>query len=237
MEAVILAGGRGVRLRPYTTRLPKPLVPIGEDHAILEVVLHQLAEQGFERVTLAIGHFGHLIRSFIGDGHRWGMEVSYINEFTPLGTLGPVVGTRDSLPDHFLVMNGDVLTDVDTKALLDQHIRTAARLTVGTYRREVKIDLGVIEAREGRIVGFTEKPTLDYRVSMGVYAVSRETLGPYPVGEPLGFDQLILDLIAKGHNPVEFLHDGYWLDIGRPDDYDRANEEFSTMRSVLLKGA
>lgn len=237
MEAVILAGGRGVRLRPYTTRLPKPLVPIGEDHAILEIVLQQLAEQGFTKITLAIGHFGHLIRSFIGDGHRWGLNIAYINEFKPLGTLGPVVGARDKLPEHFVVMNGDVLTDVNVMDLLRGHIDSGAPLTVGTYRRQVQIDLGVIDAADGRIVGFTEKPTLDYRVSMGVYAVSRESLSQYRAGAALGFDRFILDLIGQGQNPVEHVHDGYWLDIGRPDDYDRANEEFASMRSTFLKGA
>ncbi|WP_407319826.1 sugar phosphate nucleotidyltransferase [Isoptericola halotolerans] len=237
MEAVILAGGRGVRLRPYTTRLPKPLVPIGEDHAILEIVLHQLAYQGFSKVTLAIGHFGHLIRSFVGDGRRWGLDVVYINEFQPLGTLGPVVGARDTLPENFLVMNGDVLTDIDTRSLLRAHVANAAPLTVATYRRQVKVDLGVIEADQGSIVDFIEKPTYDYRVSMGVYAVSREALARYGLGEALGFDRFILDLIRAGRNPSEFVHEGYWLDIGRPDDYDRANEEFGRMRSSLLKGA
>lgn len=237
MEAVILAGGRGVRLRPYTTRLPKPLVPIGNDHAILEIVLCQLAQQGFRKVTLAIGHFGHLIRSFVGDGQRWGLEIAYVNEFTPLGTLGPVVGARDALPEHFVVMNGDVLTDVDTMRLLDTHVASGAPLTVGTYCRQEQIDLGVVEVEDGRIVDFVEKPTYDYRVSMGVYAVSREALAGYPVGEPLGFDRFILDLVRQGSRAAEFVHDGYWLDIGRPDDYDRANEEFGRMRGALLRGA
>ena len=237
MEAVILAGGQGVRLRPYTTRLPKPLMPIGADHAILEIVLHQLAQQGFRKVTLAIGHFGHLIRSFVGDGQRWGLDIAYVNEFQPLGTLGPVVGARDALPEHFLVMNGDVLTDIDTMQLLRTHAATDAPLTVATHRRQVTIDLGVIEARDGRIVGFVEKPAYDYRVSMGVYAVSREALATYGIGEALGFGRFILDLIRAGRNPAEYLHEGYWLDIGRPDDYDRANEEFGRMRGALLRGA
>ncbi|MDO8143840.1 MULTISPECIES: sugar phosphate nucleotidyltransferase [unclassified Isoptericola] len=237
MEAVILAGGKGVRLRPYTTRLPKPLVPIGDDHAILEIVLHQLARQGFRRVTLAIGHFGHLIRSFVGDGRRWGLDIVYVNEFQPLGTLGPVVGVREDLPDDFLVMNGDVLTDIDATALLRAHVAAAAPLTVATYKRQVTVDLGVIEADAGCIVDFIEKPTYHYRVSTGVYAVSRDALAGYSPGEALGFDRFILDLIRAGRHPAEFVHDGYWLDIGRPDDYDRANEEFGRMRGALLRGA
>lgn len=237
MRAVILAGGRGVRLRPYTTRLPKPLVPIGEEHSILEIVLEQLARHGFTQVTLAIGHLGHLIRSFVGDGSRWGLEVTYVSEFQPLGTLGPVVSNADLLPHHFIVMNGDVLTDIDLAALLDGHVASGAPLTVATYQRDVTIDLGVVEAENGHVVGFVEKPRFDYRVSMGVYAISREALRPYPAGRPLGFDTLILDLVRRGTPPAVVDHEGYWLDIGRPDDYDRANADFATMRSTLLRGA
>ncbi len=112
MHAVVLAGGKGVRLRPYTTGLPKPLVPIGEEHSILEIVLMQLADRGFTDVTLAIGHLGQLIRAFVGDGRRWGIRVDYLEESGPLGTMGPVVQLADRLPEHFLVMNGDILTDL-----------------------------------------------------------------------------------------------------------------------------
>src|SRR2546428_9893627 len=113
MHAVILAGGRGVRLRPYTTALPKPLVPIGEEYAILDIILQQLARRNFDRVTLAIGHLGSLIRAFVGDGSRWNMRVDYTEEKTPLSTIGPLLTIADLLPEHFLVMNGDVLTDLD----------------------------------------------------------------------------------------------------------------------------
>ncbi len=123
MHAVILAGGRGVRLRPFTTVIPKPLVPIGEEHSILEIVLLQLAHQGFTHVTLAIGHFGHLIRSFVGDGSRWGLQINYVEEESPLGTIGPLLPILDTLPEHFLVMNGDILTDLPFGDLLRGHIK------------------------------------------------------------------------------------------------------------------
>jgi NDP-mannose synthase len=237
MHAMILAGGKGVRLRPYTTSLPKPLMPIGDEFSILEIVLTQLAQRGFDSATLAIGHLGHLIRSFVGDGSRWGMRIDYATEDTPLGTIGPVLQILDQLPDDFLVMNGDVLTDLDYADLLLHHIGSSAPLTVATYQRQVKIDFGVLATESGRVTEFTEKPTLTYRVSMGVYGMSRRTLAEYQPGIPLGFDELILDLLAKQQPPNEYGFDGYWLDIGRPDDYDRANAEFDSVRASLLKGA
>ncbi|HEX3792082.1 MAG TPA: nucleotidyltransferase family protein [Pseudonocardiaceae bacterium] len=237
MHAMILAGGKGVRLRPYTTSLPKPLVPIGDEFSILDIVLTQLAQQGFDRATLAIGHLGHLIRSYVGDGSRWGLYIDYTDEESPLGTMGPALQILDRLPSHFLVMNGDVLTDLNFADLLHQHTRSNAPLTVATYKRQVKIDFGVLTALDGRITKFIEKPVNDYHVSMGVYGLSKRTLESYEPATPLGFDELVLDLLAKRTPPSEYQFDGYWLDIGRPDDYDRANAEFDGIRGVLLKGA
>jgi len=238
MHAVILAGGKGVRLRPYTTRLPKPLVPIGEEHSIMEIVLSQLARCGFDRVTLAIGHLGDLIRSYIGDGSRWGVEIDYsLPEEVPLGTMGPVLQLLDRLPEKFLVMNGDVLTDLDYADLMRQHRESDAPLTVATYQRQAQIDYGVLTTRDGQVVEFTEKPTIDYRVSMGIYACSKPTLAGYPPGLPFGFDELMLDMLARDTPPQEYAFNGYWFDIGRPDDYDRVNAEFGVIRGSLLKEA
>jgi NDP-sugar pyrophosphorylase family protein len=236
MHAVILAGGKGIRLRPYTTTLPKPLVPIGDEYSILEIVLSQLAQRGFQRVTLAIGHFGELIRSYVGDGSRWGVDIDYTTpEEEPLGTIGPVLRILDRLPEHFLIMNGDVLTDIDYADLLWQHRESDAPLTVATYERQVRIDYGVLTTEEGQVTEFTEKPTIDYRVSMGVYACSKRTLTRYTPGLPFGFDELVLDLLARGTPPNDYAFKGYWFDIGRPDDYDRANAEFGSIRGSLLR--
>ncbi|MEE1757508.1 nucleotidyltransferase family protein [Streptomyces sp. SP18CS02] len=237
MHAVILAGGKGVRLRPYTTALPKPLVPIGDQHAILEIVLRQLASAGFTSCTLAIGHLGQIIRAYVGNGARWGMDVDYSTEESPLGTMGPLLTMRDRLPESFLVMNGDILTDLDYADLLHRHIAGDAPLTIATYSRKVHIDFGVLTTDDSKVVAFTEKPSMDCRVSMGVYALSRATLDGYTAGLPLGFDELVLDLLRASNAPHAYEFDGYWLDIGRPDDYDRANAEFTTYQSLLLKGA
>jgi mannose-1-phosphate guanylyltransferase len=236
MHAVILAGGKGVRLRPYTTLLPKPLVPIGDRYSILEIIMRQLAGCGFRTATLAIGHLGHLIRAYVGDGSQWGLErVDYATEESPLGTIGPLLSLRDQLPSHFLVMNGDILTDLDYADLLGRHLDGDAELTVATYPRQVKIDFGVLTSRQGRIVEFAEKPTIDYRVSMGVYGMTSTVLQRYTPGLPLGFDELVLDLLATGSGPAEYEFDGRWLDIGRPDDYDRANAEFELLGPLLLR--
>lgn len=233
-HAVILAGGKGSRLRPFTTSLPKPLVPIGGEFAILEIVLRQLAHVGFTSVTIAIGHLGTLIQAYVMDGSRWGLRVDYATEDRPLSTMGPVINIIDKLPEHFIVMNGDVLTDLDHRALLAAHAASGAPITVATYARTVEIDFGVLQIERSRIVGFSEKPTLSYTVSMGVYALSRSTLEGRARNVPYGFDDLMRDLIAEGRWPNAFPHDGYWLDIGRPDDYDRANADFEEMRELLV---
>ncbi|MDY7089421.1 MAG: sugar phosphate nucleotidyltransferase [Actinomycetota bacterium] len=235
MHAVILAGGKGVRLRPYTTTLPKPLMPIGDKHAILEIVLDQLAGCGFTSVTLAINHLGPLIKAFVGDGARWGLRVDYIEEDRPLSTVGPLFALKDTLPEQFLVMNGDVLTDLDYADLLNQHTLTGAGLTVAIAERTHKVEFGVLDVEASRITGFREKPSLRYQVSMGVYGMSRRTLAPYPAGRSFGFDELVLDLLARREHPATYPFTGFWLDIGRPEDYDEANRSFDELRPILLR--
>ncbi|MFD2356310.1 sugar phosphate nucleotidyltransferase [Nonomuraea ferruginea] len=163
-----------------------------------------------------------------------GLSVDFTEELAPLSTIGPLFPIRDRLPEHFLVMNGDVLTTLNYADLLARHVASAAPLTVATSPRVVKIDFGVLEASGGRIVGFREKPLLSYLVSMGVYALSRDTIAHYPEGMPFGFGDLVLDLLARNRPPGIYEFDGYWLDIGRPDDYDEANARFDEIRPQLL---
>lgn len=224
-------------MRPYTTAFPKPLVPIGDEYAIMEIVLRQLRAAGFRTITIAIGHLGQLIRAYCGDGSQWGLEVTYWDEETPLGTMGPIVAHLDDLPDHFLVMNGDVLTDLAYADLLDGHAGSGAKITVAAFDRTVKIDFGVLEiggSNNDRIVAFREKPVEHFSVSMGIYAVTRDTLKDYTPGEALGFDELVLDLLKTDDLPRVHRFSGYWLDIGRPDDYDTANEEWERLKPLLL---
>ena len=170
----------------------------------------------------------------LGDGSRWGLQVDYAEEHVPLSTVGPLFALRDRLPEHFLVMNGDVLTDLNYGDLLHGHTLSGAPVTVATASRSIRIDFGVLDVTDEEVVGFTEKPTITYRVSMGVYGMSRKTIDPYPVGLSLGFDQLILDLLARDERPASHDFTGYWLDIGRPEDYDEANRTFAALRPILL---
>ena len=232
MKAVILAGGEGIRLRPYTTCIPKPLVPIGDEMSMIEVLIRQLKAQGFTEISLALGHMGHLIRSFVGDGSRWGIPITCWDEDVPLGTAGPLLAHLDELPSDFLVMNADVLSDLDMGAMVTQHVSIGATLTIAAQTRTVKVDFGVLEVTDGRLDRFAEKPEFQHQVSMGVYAMSRSLLSGPP--RPLGFDDVVMDLLAHGEPPHVHAFDGYWLDIGRPDDYDRAGRDFPELRERLF---
>ena len=223
-RAVVLCGGRGARLRPYTTVLPKPLMPIG-DRPILEIVLASLRDAGVRRVTLCVGHLAHLIRAFFDDGSRHGLAIDYAVEDQPLGTIGPLAFV-DDLGEDFLVLNGDVLTDLDPMALFREHLAYGADLTIATHRREVRVDFGVLEAGDdGAVRAFAEKPVERFEVSMGVYAMNRRVLGLFERGKPFGFDDLVLGLLASGRPVRRMLHRGEWLDIGRLDDYEAVQSD------------
>lgn len=234
-RAVILAGGRGTRLAPYTTVLPKPLLPVG-DIAILEVVLRQLRFFGIQRVTIAVGYLGELLMAYLGDGRRFALSVDYSREEEPLGTAGPLKLIPD-LDDTFLVMNGDLLTTLDYQALVEFHRRHEAVSTIAVFSRPVHIDLGIVEMNEDqRLTGYIEKPTLHYQVSMGVYVFEPVVLDHIPYGEYLDFPDLVKRLIAADQSVLGYLHDGYWLDLGRREDYEKAVHDFEQMRDKFLPG-
>lgn len=232
MEALILAGGRGTRLKPYTITLPKPLVPVGEQ-PILEIVIRQLKRAGCTRVTLAVNHMADLIMAYFGTGERFGIEVRYSLETEPLGTVAPIKLVKD-LPEHFLVMNGDVLTDLDYRELFNYHLNSGAKLTVSSYRREQKIDFGVLELDDqDRITSFCEKPTHYYQMSMGINVFCRDLLAMVPEGRPYGFDDLVLDMLAANAPIAAYRFAGYWLDIGQPGDFEKANEDIEMLREKI----
>jgi len=233
MRAVILAGGKGTRLKPYTATLPKPLVPVG-DRSILDIVLAQLRRAGVTRVTMAVSHLAHLIMAYFGDGTRHGLKIDYSLEDKPLSTIAPLKLIKD-LPETFFVMNGDVLTDLDFGALRRFHDERDADITVATFDRDARIDFGVLKAdASGRVVGFEEKPTYHFRVSMGVYVMSRRLLEIVPADRPFGFDHLMHACVAEKRRALVYPHGGYWLDIGRPDDYAEANEKIEELLTRLL---
>ena len=234
LRAIVLAGGRGTRLRPYTVALPKPLMPVGE-WPILEIIVRQLASQGFDHVSLAVNHQADLLRAYFGDGARWNVRIDYSLETQPLSTMGPLTLMKD-LPDDFLVMNGDVLTDLDYRELYEFHRSRQSIFTVSAHTRTQKIEYGVLTPNgDGLLVGFQEKPHLDYLVSMGVYIASRKVLAHIPGGTAFGFDHLMLRLIDAGTPALVRNYGGYWLDIGRPDDYQEAVEVFEKDRDRFVK--
>lgn len=234
MRAIILAGGKGTRLKPYTVVLPKPLMPIGE-YPILEVVIRQLVYYGFSHITLAVNHQADIIMAFFGSGEKWGVTIDYSLEDKPLSTMGPLKLMKD-LPDDFLVMNGDVLTDLNFKEFFCYHVKKNNIFTISSYDREVKTDYGVLEINNDKnLIGFKEKPVIKYEVSMGVYMLNRKVLDYIPEGQSYGFDNLMIDLINTKNYASVKKHDRYWLDIGRPDDYMQAIEEFNTLKGEFLK--
>jgi NDP-sugar pyrophosphorylase family protein len=233
MKAVILAGGKGTRLSPYTKVLPKPLMPIG-DMPILEVILRQIKLAGIDDVVLTVGHLSELLRTFFQDGSRLGLNISYNYEDSPLGTAGPIAFVPD-LEDTFLVMNGDVLSTLPLKELIQFHKTNNAIATIATHHRTVKVDLGVIQwDGDSRVAGYIEKPTYDYSVSMGIYVFEPKVLTYIPKGEYYDFPDLVKKLIGVGEKVIGYRFDGYWQDLGRPDDYESAAQDFDQMRSQFL---
>ena len=232
-RAVVLAGGKGTRLRPYTVVLPKPLMPIGE-YPILEVVIRQLSRHGFDHITLAVNHQAELIKAFFGDGSKWNLYIDYSLEDQPLGTMGPLRLIND-LPDNFLVMNGDILTDLDFNEFYIEHANNNKLFSISSYEREQYIDYGVLKVNhEGKLQGFVEKPKNKYNVSMGIYMVSKRALKFIPQSGLYGFDSLMLDLLKSNETVDVKAFNGYWLDIGRPDDYMQAIEQFNDMRDKFI---
>lgn len=224
-RAVLLAGGKGTRLRPYTLTMPKPLVPIG-DMPIIEIIIRQLVKFGFEHITITVNHMADMIKEFCGDGSQWGIKIDYSLETKPLSTMGPLKLIPD-LPDNFLVMNGDVLTDIDFSEFYNEHVENKAIFTISAYERDHKVDYGVLESDENnKLVAFKEKPILHYNVSMGVYMVNKKCLDIIPEDTFYGFDHLMIDLINNETPATVRPYKGYWLDIGRPDDYEQACNEF-----------
>ncbi|KPK11539.1 MAG: nucleoside-diphosphate-sugar pyrophosphorylase [Acidithiobacillales bacterium SG8_45] len=231
-RAIILAGGKGTRLLPYTTVLPKPLMPVGE-FPILEVIVRQLAKHGFDRITMAVNHQAEIVRAFFQDGGKWGVRIDYSLEDKPLSTMGPIRLIRD-LPDNFIVMNGDVLTDLNYRQLFDSHMERGAIFTISSYLRHQLVDYGVLDVTDGNLSGIQEKPRIEYEVSMGVYMMSKRAIEFIPNNSPYGFDHLMEDLIRAGQRINVVKHEGCWLDIGRPDDYVEAIELFEKSDDLFL---
>ena len=235
-RAIVLAGGLGMRLRPYTAVLPKPLMPVG-DRPVLDIVIRQLRHHDFDKVTIATGYLAELIEAFFRDGQAHGIAIDYHREHSPLGTAG-AIGSISGLDEPFLVMNGDVLTDIDYTALLEQHQRTGAAATIATITRDIQVSLGVLHFADGdhpdRLTSYEEKPHFEFEASMGIYAFSPRICRYMKPDERLDFPDLIRRLLDDGESVCAFRSDCYWLDIGRHDDYEQALRDYEEILPRLL---
>ena len=229
MKTVVLAGGKGTRLAPYTTIFPKPLVPIG-DRPILEIIVRQLVRHGLSDIIISIGHLGELIEAYFQNGRRNipGLRLDYFRENEPLGTAGSLA-MIPGLDETFLAMNGDILTKIDYKALIRHHSEQRSALTIAMHRKDIKIDLGVLETNDnGEIISYNEKPLYSFDVSMGIYVYEPHVLKYIPKGEYMDFPDLVRALLDHGEKVVGFHSQDYWLDIGRREDYELAQQEFDS---------
>jgi NDP-mannose synthase len=232
MQAVILAGGKGTRLRPYTTCIPKPLVPV-DDIPILEVVLRQLKYYGFTEVIIAVNHLAELIMAFFGNGEKLGLNIRYSIENESLGTAAPLRLIHE-LDDTFLVMNGDILTTLNYRKFFEYHKDNRSDVSIAVYKKEIKIDLGVLSIEQSRLVDYIEKPNYKFDVSMGVYTMELDVLECIPDNQRYDIPEFILALINNKKIITCYDEGCYWLDIGRPDDYETANIIFSERKNEFL---
>jgi NDP-sugar pyrophosphorylase family protein len=235
-RAVILAGGKGERLGPYTTVLPKPLLPIG-DRAILEIVVRQLKNSGFSDLVFAVGYLDHLIRAVFHDGSNLGVSIDYHLESEPRGTAG-ALATIGRMDDSFLVMNGDVLTSLDYNELFDVHRASGNAMTIASHRRVVKTEYGILHVADGdaataQVVGYEEKPEVPHTVSIGVYILEPHVADYVPADRHFDMPDVVQALIDNGERVGSYMFDGFWLDIGRHEDYERAIAEFDQIEPRL----
>jgi NDP-sugar pyrophosphorylase family protein len=225
-KAVILAGGRGTRLAPYTSILPKPLMPIG-NRSILEIVVDQLSGRGFNDITFCVGYLSHLIRAVFDNGAKGNASITYVWEEEPLGTAGPL-RLVDGIDRTFIAMNGDVLTTLDQRTLVQEHRASGNLVTIATHKRTIKADYGVLHLDGAktpmvrRVVAYEEKPEIVSPVSMGIYVLEPEALEYIPAGTYFDFPDLVHALLAGGKQVGAYMYDGPWFDIGRHEDYERA---------------
>ena len=239
MQAVILAGGKGTRLVPYTTIFPKPMLPVGE-MPIIEIIIKQLSYYGFKEIIISLGYLGHFIEMYFNDDSRIpeGVTIHYVRETKPLGTAGSI-SLIDNLDEDFLVINGDILTSMNFLDMYDYHKKKNAALTIAMAVKKHKVDLGVLQFDESyRITDFNEKPTYTFYDNMGIYIYNRSVVSQIERNKRLDLNVLVLNLIEKQKNIYGFLSKEpyYWIDMGKHGDYELANSEFELHKDEFLKG-
>jgi mannose-1-phosphate guanylyltransferase len=236
MIAVIQAGGKGIRLRPYTMVMPKPLMPVG-DLPVIEVIIKWLRRWGVTQTHITLGYLGGLIRALCGDGKQWDTAIHYKQEPEPLGTLGSLRLLKDELKETFFNVNSDVITDLNLRALRAFHDEHGGLVTVAVTERVVRSELGVFQSENGRMIDFREKPTTTYLASCGIYCLEPAALDLIPNGVPFGFDDLMNGMLEQKMPVWLYHHEGLWLDIGREEDYRSVQHSFMKDYKIRVLGA
>lgn len=230
MQAIIMAGGRGTRLRPYTNILPKPLLPVGNT-SILDINIKQLVSNGVNNVIIAVGYQGELIETVIGNGDKYGIKIYYSYEDEPLGTVGGLGLIKKLLEDKFIVMNGDILHNLNFNDLYKNHVSSSKDVTITTYSQHHKVRLGVLETKDKSIIKYIEKPIKTYTVSIGIYILEKSIIDLHVNGkEYLDFPNLINKLIDLKKEINSFTHRGLWIDIGTTEEYLNLIENLDTIK-------
>lgn len=237
MIAIIQAGGKGTRLRPYTLALPKPLMPVG-DLPIIEILLKWLRRWGIKKTWITIGYLGELIRSLCKNGNQWDLDINFSHEIEPLGTIGPLSLIKNHINETFISVNGDVISDLNIYEFLNYHRSHNGLITVAVTEKDIKIDLGVLESHNGNseMTGFREKPAMKFTVSMGIYCMEPEILDMIPRNVPYGFDDLMYQMMDKNLPVYMYRHKGLWLDIGREEDFRHAQDNFLKKYKMKILG-
>ncbi len=234
MRAIILAGGKGSRLKPYTNLIPKPLVPIGSDKSILEIIINQLSSQGFKHITIAINHFSKLIQSYFGDGKRFRVQIDYSEEKKALGTFAPLLLIKD-LPENFLVLNGDTLTDLNYNRFFLRHCRLKSEITIASTKRSENINYGVLNFKKNKLTLFNEKPKINMNVGMGIYALNKKIILENSVKrlKKIDFNHILEKRLKQRKKTLVYDFNGFWMDIGRTEDYEFVNQNLKLIRSKI----
>jgi len=228
MQTIILAGGRGSRLDPYTRILPKPLFPIG-DKPIAAILVLQLKRAGADEIIMCLGYLADLLRTYFRDGDDFGMTIRYSEETDPLGTAGPLRKVTD-LQEDFLVVNGDELTTLDFRALYEHHLAMKADMTVAVQMKKTQSSFGVLEVKDGQVTAYSEKPTQNYWASMGIYVLNKRVLSFIPENEKFDMPDLVRGLLQEGAQVVSYESQDLWFDIGTMSDLEKAKEEFEALK-------
>ena len=231
-KAIILAGGEGKRLKPYTLTIPKPLMPVGS-YPIIDLVIKYLLKYNYKNITIALNYKGDLIKSFLKNIKNKSIKIDYSFEKKALGTIGPLKLIK-KLPKNILIINGDVLTDLNLEEFFKNHKKSKKLISISVTTRKSKLDYGIIKYnKEGILVDFHEKPVNKFNVSMGIYLLNKKIIKFIP-NKKFGLDNLINKLINKKIPINIYKHKGYWLDIGRPKDFEKANNDFSLIKSKFF---